>query len=75
MITRALDSEKVEANLDSLLQICKVGSTEYWNVLAMKAGIHEGKYDIAESDMEVIPMSEKLDDLKAIVERIESHFA
>ncbi len=72
---QALNAEKILAEFESLCRADAIhNSGMSWRISGIIAGIHEGKYDLASSDIEVIPIAEKLDEIKNIVDSIKSRF-
>jgi hypothetical protein len=67
MTIEAINKKKIEKELNNVIKSCQKGSTEYWLMSAVIAGIHEGKYDVANSDIEALEISNKLDHIESMI--------
>jgi hypothetical protein len=67
IMVEMINKEKVEKELEDVLKYCQRGSSIYWRLSSTIAGIHEGKYDVADADIEVIEISKKLDHIESMI--------
>jgi hypothetical protein len=62
-----INKEKIETELEDVLKYCQKGSSIYWRLSSTISAIHEGKYDVANADIEVIEISNKLDHIESMI--------